>query len=207
MVNYREILRLNSLGHSNSFVASSCGSSRNTVSKVLRLAKEKDIGWPIPDELTNRDLEQLLYPDRRSSAERKMPDFEYMHRELARPSVTLSLLWAEYGASCEQEHAIPYQHTQFYEKYRAYIGTKKATLHIKRKPGELMEVDWAGDTLSVYDGHNTEPIKAYIFVACLPCSLYSYAEAFPDMKSESWTNHRCLRFPHADISVKAIMSS
>lgn len=186
MVNYREIIRLNSLGHSNKMVAASCGSSRNTVAEVLRLAGEKDLGWPIPDELTNRDIEQILYPCRRSGTERKMPDFEYMHKELAKPGVTMSLLWAEYCASCEQEHAIPYQHTQFYEKYRAYIRTKKATLRIKRKPGELMEVDWAGDTLAVYDRHTAESVKAYVFVACLPCSLYSYAQAFPDMKSESW---------------------
>ncbi len=29
-------------------------------------------------------------------------------------------------------------------------------------------------------------IPAYIFVAVLPCSLYGYAEAFPDMKSNHW---------------------
>jgi len=29
-------------------------------------------------------------------------------------------------------------------------------------------------------------LKAYVFVACLPCSLYSYAEAFPNMKSNHW---------------------
>ena len=29
-------------------------------------------------------------------------------------------------------------------------------------------------------------MKAYVFVACLPCSMYGYAEAFPDMKRPSW---------------------
>jgi transposase len=49
-----------------------------------------------------------------------------------------------------------------------------------------MEVDWAGDTLTVFEEAIGETIKAYVFVACLPCSLYSYAEAFPDMKSPHW---------------------
>ena len=49
---------------------------------------------------------------------------------------------AEYCAKCEAEHTIPYQHTQFNEKYHAYAASKKATLRIKRKPGETMEVDW-----------------------------------------------------------------
>ena len=56
----------------------------------------------------------------------------------------------------------------------------------KRKPGEIMEVDWVGDTLKVYDAASSSDISAYIFVAVLPCSLYGYAEAFPDMKSNHW---------------------
>lgn len=49
-----------------------------------------------------------------------------------------------------------------------------------------MEVDWVGDTLKVYDAASCYDIPAYIFVAVLPCSLYGYAEAFPDMKSNHW---------------------
>lgn len=49
-----------------------------------------------------------------------------------------------------------------------------------------MEVDWVGDTIHVYDVASGSDIPAYIFVAVLPCSLYSYAEAFPDMKSNHW---------------------
>ncbi len=186
MVNYREIIRLKSLNYSNVSVASSCGSSRNTVAEVWKLTQAKSLNWPIPDTLTNEDIQQLLYPERGVNEGRKLPDFEYIYNELAKPGVTLSLLWAEYCEQCAQEHTIPYQHTQFNEKYHAYAASKKATLRIKRKPGELMEVDWVGDTLTVYDEAAGEPIKAYVFVACLPCSLYSYAEAFPDMKSNHW---------------------
>jgi transposase len=186
MVNYREIVRLKSLNYSNVSVANSCGSSRNTVAEVWKLAQNKNLGWPIPDALTNKDIEQLLFPERGVNEGRKLPDFEYIYNELAKSGVTLSLLWAEYCTQCAQEHTIPYQHTQFNEKYHAYAASKKATLRIKRKPGELMEVDWVGDTLTVYDEAAEEPVKVYIFVACLPCSLYSYAEAFPDMKSNHW---------------------
>lgn len=186
MVNYREIIRLKSLDYSNSRVASSCGSSRNTVAEVWQMAQDKDLSWPIPETLTNKDLLQILFPDRMVPDGRKLPDFEYIHKELARHGVTLSLLWAEYCSQCALEHTIPYQHSQFNDKYRAYAVSKKATLRIKRKPGELLEVDWAGDTLTVYDEITGGAIKAYVFVACLPCSHYSYAEAFPDMKSNHW---------------------
>ena len=49
---------------------------------------------------------------------------------------TLSLLWGARGAKCEAEHAIPYQHSQFNDKYHAYAASKKSNSRIKRKPGE-----------------------------------------------------------------------
>ena len=186
MIDYREIIRLKNLKFSNVAIANSLCCSRNTVSEVLKLAESHSLEWPIPETLTNKDIEQLFYPGRGTNEGRRLPDYEYIYNELAKPGVTLSLLWAEYCAKCEAEHTIPYQHTQFNEKYHAYVASKKATLRIKRKPGETMEVDWIGDTLKVYDSANCCEIPAYIFVAVLPCSLYGYAEAFPDMKSNHW---------------------
>ncbi len=186
MVDYREIIRLKSLDFSNLMIANSLSCSRNTVSEVLSLAETHFLGWPIPDALSNKDIEHLFYPNRGNNEGRKRPDYEYIYNELAKPGVTLTLLWAEYCSQCEAEYTIPYQHTQFNEKYHAYAAAKKATLRIKRKPGEVMEVDWVGDTIPVYDVAVGCEIPAYIFVSCLPCSLYGYAEAFPDMKSNHW---------------------
>ena len=186
MIDYREIIRLKSLDHSNSHVAASVCSSRNTIADIYRRVQTLDIGWPIPDNLTNKDLQTLLYPERRSREERKLPDYEYVYKELAKPGVTLSLLWAEYCANCEAEHVIPYQSTQFNDKYHAFAASKKATLRIHHKPGEKLEVDWAGTTLYVTNNMTGEQMKAYVFVASLPCSLYGYAEAFSDMKSNHW---------------------
>lgn len=98
-------------------IAGSLGCSRNTVSEVLKLAEKHSLGWPIPDALTNSDIEQVFYPNRGNNEGRKLPDYEYIYNELAKPGVTLSLLWAEYCAKCEAEHTIPYQHTQFNDKY------------------------------------------------------------------------------------------
>ena len=126
MTDYREIIRLKSLEFSNVAIANSLGCSRNTVSEVLKLAETHSLGWPIPDALSNTDIEHLFYPDRGNNEGRRLPDFEYIYNELAKPGVTLSLLWAEYCAKCEAEHTIPYQHTQFNEKYHAYAASKKA---------------------------------------------------------------------------------
>lgn len=134
--------------------------------------------------MSNKDIEHLFYPSRGNNEGRKLPDYEYIYNELAKPRVTLTLLWAEYCAQCEAECTIPYQHTHFNEKYHAYAASKKATLRIKRKPGEIMEVDWGGNTIPVCDAAAGCEIPAYIFVSCLPCILYGYAEVFPTMKSK-----------------------
>ena len=78
--------------------------------------------------------------------------------------------------------------TQFGDKYRAWARITKATMRIHHKPGDAMQVDWAGDTLSVYDSMTGEITPAYLFIAVLPCSCYIYAEATADMKLENWLN-------------------
>ena len=60
-------------------------------------------------------------------------------------------------------------------------------MHLNHKPGEVMQVDWAGDTAAVIDTDTGEIIPAYVFVATLPYSGYSYVEAFFSMKQDSWT--------------------
>ena len=62
--------------------------------------------------------------------------------------------------------------TQFGDKYRAWARITKATMRIHHKPGDAMQVDWAGDTLPIYDSETGEIIPAYLFIAVLPCSCY-----------------------------------
>jgi len=59
-------------------------------------------------------------------------------------------------------------------------------MRITHKPGDAMQVDWAGDPLYITDSVTGEQWPAYIFVAVLPCSWYTYAEACSDMKQENW---------------------
>ena len=60
-------------------------------------------------------------------------------------------------------------------------------MHLNHKPGEVMQVDWAGDTAAVIDTDTGEIIPAYVFVATLPYSGYNYVEAFFSMNQELWT--------------------
>ena len=64
MVDYREILRLNSLKYTQRQIAASVHSSRNTISEVIKLAAENNLCWPLNDQLTNEKVYALLYPNK-----------------------------------------------------------------------------------------------------------------------------------------------
>jgi hypothetical protein len=77
-------------------------------------------------------------------------------------------------------------YSAFCYQYQRFAARHKATLHVEHKPGERLEVDWAGDTASLTDNTSGKPIPVYVFVAVLPCSGYSYAEGFLSQNLESW---------------------
>jgi len=136
--------------------------------------------------MSDQQLEQKLFGKLARTKSRKMPDFEYVHQEMARKGVTLSLLWNEYCESCRMEGSRPLMYTQFCYHYQEYAVKNKATLRIHHKPGDRMEVDWAGDTAFILHNISGERIAVYVFVAVLPCSGYAYAEGFLSQSIESW---------------------
>jgi transposase len=186
MTKYREILRLHSQGISKRGIASSCQCSRNTITAVLERGEQCGISWPLQKDMTDGDLQNLMFPEKSYSSNRKLPDCEHLYMELSKSGVTLSLLWNEYCEECRLSNEIPLMYSQFCRYYRKYANTTKATMHINRKPGEILEVDWAGNTAAIIDNATGEIIDSYIFVASLACSSYAYVEAFLSMDMESW---------------------
>ena len=187
MTNYRKILEMHSQGFSQRSIESSVHSSHQTVKATLDRAKELNISWPLDDNVTNEVLDELFYGERKSGITPYAAiDYNYIHRELSKKGVTLTLLWNEY---CERAYAngeTPYMSTQFGDKYRRWARVTKATMRVTHKPGDTMQVDWAGGTIPYYDPITGEEYKAYLFVAALPCSSYLYVEACTDMKQENW---------------------
>jgi transposase len=187
MTNYREILRLQSLGINQTGIAGSCGCSRATVRKILNRAKDLEVLWPLKAETTDLELEKQFFPDKlEPELSRKHPDFERIARELMRNGVTLKLLWNEYCEDCRQCNELPLMYSRFCFHYQKYSEKRRATMHIQRRPGEQIEVDWAGDPSCVIDRDTGEIIPAYIFVGVLSYSLYAYVEAFFAQDMDSW---------------------
>jgi len=146
MTDYREILRQSSLGLNRTQIAESLGVSRTTVIHTLQRAAAHGLDWQTAEGMNDRELAIKLFPAGEGKPSYKMPDYNYVHREMAKSGMTQQLLWFEYCDQCRDCGEIPYQLTQFKKYYREYLLKNKATMHINRKPGESMEVDWAGQT-------------------------------------------------------------
>ncbi len=187
MTNYREILRLKGLGTSERNISASLSVSRNTVSKVCKKAEEMDIHWPLDAAVTNKSLQERMFPKAEGAMpDKRVPDFDYIRKELLRNGVTKKLLWTEYLEDCRREHAEPLMYSQFCHYIQLNEEKRRATMHIPRKPGEQVEVDWAGDPAEIIDPDTGELTKAWVFVGVMTYSQYPYVEAFLNEKQRAW---------------------
>lgn len=178
MTKYREILRLKSLGFSERNIALSVPCLRNTVSKVVKSAEEKGISWPLPEGTTDADLEKQLSSSPASVTTKRMPDFKYIRKELLKNGVSKKLLWTEYMEDCRQAGEEPLMYSQFCYYIQQDENKRRATMHINRKPGEQVEVDWAGDTAELVDPYTGEITEAYNFVGVITYSQDAQIFAF-----------------------------
>jgi transposase len=80
--------------------------------------------------------------------------------------VTLLLLWEEYRA----EHADGYGYSRFCDHYRAWRGTLSPTMRQTHGPAEKLFVDFAGDTVPMFDAATGMERRAHVFVAVLGAS-------------------------------------
>jgi transposase len=176
MRNIREVLRLAwEAGFSSRMIAESCSIGRTTAREYLQRAQRAGLGWPLPEGITDSELERRMFPPASAlpGAARPLPDWQQVHEELKGRGVTLFVLWEEYKAA----HPEGFQYSRFCDLYRAWRGKLPVWMRQDHKAGEKMFVDYAGMTAPVRDAKTGETRQAKIFVATLGASYYTYAEA------------------------------
>ena len=70
--------------------------------------------------------------------------------------------------------------------YQRKKCSKRAPVCITHKPGDAVQMDWAGDPLYITGSVTGEQRPTYIFAAVLQCSWYTCAGVCGDMKQENW---------------------
>lgn len=118
----REIVRLSlEAGLSTRVVGERVGIGPTTVRDTLKRFARAGLVWPVPEAISDAELEQRLYgvpgvkPGRRKVAE---PDWSVIARELKRKHVTLQVLWDEYIA----EHPDVHRYSRFCDLFHNWEG-------------------------------------------------------------------------------------
>jgi transposase len=176
MRKFREVLRLrHALDVSERQIAITIGVSRSTVGEYLRRAAVIGITWPVPEGLDGAELTRRLFTPSTFDEKpaRPLPDWSHVHKELKRRAVTLLLLWEEYRA----EHVDGYGYSRFCDLYRDLCKTISSTMRQTHGAAEKLVVDFAGDTVPVFDAASGIGRRAHVFVAVLGAFNYTYAEA------------------------------
>jgi len=165
-------------------IARSCNIARSTVAEYLSRAEQAGLTWPLPLEMDDAALENRLFPPLAlvPPENRQMPPMEYLHQERKKKGVTLMLLWHEY----KQANPDGYQYSQFCERYRQWEKKLDVCLRQEYRAGEKLFVDYAGQTIPIHDPLTGEVKEAYLFVATLGASHYTFAEATLSRDLPSW---------------------
>ena len=198
MNDYKTILQLHFDGFSQRKIAEKTRKSRNTISAVVEAATNSNLSPQLVFSLSEDKLEELLFPDKVFIPVYQQPDFEYCHKELPKPGVTLTLLYEEYVELCRNLKKPFYKRTQFFDKYADYVKKHRLTMHINHKPADRVMVDWDGTTMSVVDRDTGEISTAYLFVGTLPFSMFAYVQACPTMKVPDWIDCHINMFEYFD---------
>lgn len=184
----KEICRLaNTASLSKRAIARAVGVSNSTVSDVLSRLAASGLGWQQAEAMSETELERRLYREQGKTApDPREPDWTHVRVELARPHVTLQLLWQEY----KQEHPDGYQYSWFCERYREWRRRSDPVMRFEHIFGEKAFVDWAGDTMPVLDADTGEITDAHLFVAVLGASNYTFVAAYARENAETFlTGH------------------
>ena len=189
----REVLRLK-FEHklSNRKTADACKLSRSTIKEYMARFQAAKLDWPLPDDMDETTLENLLFPPLADLASRRqhVPDWSDIHQELRRSDVTLMLLWQEY----KTQHPDGYQYSWFSDQYREWRGRLDLVMRQNHVAGEKLFIDYAGQTVPVVNQSTGEVRQAQIFVATLGASSYTYAEATWSQSLQDWTGSHVRTF-------------
>lgn len=171
---------------SNEKICRALNTSKGSVHNILKRFKNSSLSWPLEKNMTESKLGSCLYlTEETLEPSETLPDISYLEKELARPHVTLQLLWEEY----RQNNPSGLSRSGFYRHFHKN-KTKTCVMKNIHKGGDLLYVDYSGDKLFYANPTTGERIDVEVFVSSWGASSYSYAEATHSQSSEDFiTSH------------------
>lgn len=181
------VLRLRAEGLSGRAIAASQGMSRKSITAVLEAADATGTSWDDVADLPDGEVYALLFPGRgEHESVFAQPDWDRVHREMARVGVTLKLLHGEYADACATAGDPAMGYDRFCKTYQRHVLVTGAASRVGHKAGQSVEVDWSGPTMQLSDPVTGATSRVYLFVGCLPFSRYAFVEPTLDMRQDTW---------------------
>lgn len=185
MIQLKRIIQLKSAGLSKLSISQKLGLHRKTLNDYLFKLESTGKSYQKLLEQSESELVALVF----NTNNTRVPDarlndlknrFDYFTKQLTLPGVTRRILWEEYKISCPDG----YGYTQFCEHFFRYNKRNKATMHFDHRPGEYLQVDFAGKPLYITDPETGEMTPCPVLICVLPYSNYPYIEALPTARQE-----------------------
>ncbi|TKW74822.1 MAG: IS21 family transposase, partial [Bradyrhizobium icense] len=199
------VLRLRAEGFTGRQIAAQ-GMSRHSVAAVIDAADREGLSWDDVADLDEQAVYARLFPGRGEHVSvHAQPDWEQVHKELARVGVTLKLLHGEYVDDCRTAGTTAMGYDRFCKNYQQHVLIAGAASRVGHKAGQTIEVDWSGKTMTLTDPATGGSTRVYLFVATLPFSRFSFVEPTLDMRQDTWLRAHVAMFEFFGGSVPRIV--
>ncbi|WRK55128.1 hypothetical protein SD457_10105 [Coprobacillaceae bacterium CR2/5/TPMF4] len=130
MAKEKEILRLRSLGMSQKAIMSVVHCASRKIKSTYEKADELSITYELIKDKTDDEIEEIFGNKKEVIYYHERPDYDYVHKELLKPGVTVMLLWEEYVERCKLENKPFLKYTQFSKLYKKHVEKNNLTMHI-----------------------------------------------------------------------------
>jgi transposase len=181
-----QIARIEQLSNlSNRSASNIIGCSHQTYGRYKTLIQANDLSWKQIEAMPEAELLSTLFPNRPYRASTKEePDFEALVDFLAtNKNQTIFNGWLNYTAEAGVNAL---GRTQFYHKFRVYRKEQKLSMKIDHNAGEIVYVDYAGQTIPYVNRKTDQKFKAQIFVSNFGKSKKQFMYATKGQTTADW---------------------
>lgn len=200
------VLQLRAEGLSGRAIAAAQGMSRKSITAVFEAADATGTSWDDVVDLPEGEVYSRMFPGRgEHESVFAQPDWERVHREMARVGVTLKLLHGEYADVAASSGAPVMGYDRFCKNYQHHVMVTGAASRVGHKAAQSVEVDWSGPTMELTDPVTGATSPVFLFVACLPFSRFAFVEPTLDMRQEAWLRAHVAMFEFFGGSVPRVV--
>jgi len=181
---------------SNRDIGQRCNVSHNTAGRYRQRLREEGLTWEQISELSQEALDARLNNGRERVKKKFVePDWSHIHVELARPGVTMTLLYEEYAAGLDSSPMSDREFRRRYDRYKRSLGI---VMRQPRRPGEELFVDYSGKRPAITDPNTGVRTPVEMWVGVLGSSRKTFVYCTLSQQLPDWIDAHVRAFAYFD---------